>query len=193
MQVRRASGGDPSATSWLVERLSPLLVAQAAWRLGPKLRRHYDPEDLVADAWLRLLPRLSELVPKEGRATPVILKFLATSVVNRVTFLVKKHLRREELMDELLAVGSLSEDPTGVVSQAVRNEERRIISTAILGLPEIDQQILILRGIEQRDAATVAELLGLQTSAASMRYQRALERLRQELPGSCVEELSLEG
>ena len=51
MHVRRAVGGDLTSLDWVVSRLAPLLVAQAQWRLGTALRRYYDPEDLVSDAW----------------------------------------------------------------------------------------------------------------------------------------------
>ena len=67
LQVRRAMAGDRSSTDWIVQRLSPLLLAQAEYRLGPALRTEIDPADLVAEAWLVALPKLAELTAREGR------------------------------------------------------------------------------------------------------------------------------
>ena len=50
----------------------------------------------------------------------------------------------------------------------------------------------MLRGIEQQSNTTVALLLDLTPAGVSMRYARALERLRARLPGSVFDELSEE-
>ena len=71
----------------------PLLVAQANYRLGRILRDRYDAEDIVHDAWIVALSRLAELRPRDGRYTPVLLKFLSSTIVHRVGNLLKKHVR----------------------------------------------------------------------------------------------------
>lgn len=53
-----------------------------------------------------------------------------------------------------------------------------------------DREILVLRGIEQYRNQTVAKQLGLSPQAVAMRFSRALDRLRERLPGSVFEELS---
>lgn len=198
MHVRRAVAGESGSVSWLVERLSPLLAAQASWRLGPLLRPLYDPEDLVSDAWLRLLPELGGLPPRDGRFTPVVLRFLSTAILNRVNNLVKKHLRSGSpaapaagLPDDAEAgpLAAIPADVTGAVSAAVRQERHRTVAEAIDALGPQDREIVILRGVEQRANATVAELLGIAPEAAAMRYHRALKRLRDRLPGSAFDEL----
>ena len=67
LHVRRAADGDSESLGWVVARLSPLLLAQADYRLGPVLRSLYDPEDLVNDTWIVALPRLPELPARDGR------------------------------------------------------------------------------------------------------------------------------
>src|SRR6185436_6829695 len=64
---------------------------------------------------------------------------------------------------------------TGVVSHVARDERRGLILAAIERLDEIDREIVVLRGIEQRGNAEVADLLGLTPTAAAMRYRRALD------------------
>lgn len=197
MHVRRAVGGDLTSLDWVVSRLAPLLVAQAQWRLGTALRRYYDPEDLVSDAWAVTLPRLSTLPMRDGRISPVLLRFLSTALVNRVNNLAKKHLRRGRANIDPLSVGdsrsdflaAIPADASGVVTAAVKREVRSQVITCIDELEAVDREILMLRGIEQRSPQTVAQLLGLTTDAVGMRFHRALKRLRERLPGSVFDDL----
>lgn len=190
--VRRAQQGDHLSLEWVVKQFSPLLLAQAAWRLGPELRALYEPEDLVNEVWAVALPRLSELPPRDGRTTPVLLRFLATTLLYRVNNLVKKHVtsatvRRRDPADP---TGSqLPAETTTIISRAVREEMRSHVGAAILELDPRDREVLVLRGIEQNSNETVALILGISPNAASMRYQRALQRLRSRLPASLLDDL----
>ena len=190
LAVRRAIRGDMGSLSWLVTRLSPLLRLQANYRLKDGLRTLCDPEDLVQDAWLTALPRLRELEPVEGRYTPALLRFLGTIVLYKVSNLARRHARsplvaRSEEDRALLA----DSEQTGVVSAAVRQELRGAVSEALQDLDEMDREILVLRGIEQHRNQFVAQLLGLTPQGVSMRFARALERLRKRLPSSIFDEL----
>ena len=51
VHVRRAISGDSQSLAWIVARLTPLLIAQAHYRLGTKLRTRYEPEDIVQDSF----------------------------------------------------------------------------------------------------------------------------------------------
>ncbi len=196
LHVRRAIDGDLEATGWLVERLSPWLLAQAGWRLGPALRRLYDPEDLVADAWAVALPRLPELPARDGRHAPVLLRFLATAITHRVNNLVKKHLRTAHAGDApapaesaTAALARLPAPIAGIVTAAVRHEARDRVHAALEDLEAVDREIILLRAIEQCENRTVAPLLGITPEAAAMRYMRALRRLKERLPGTILEEI----
>jgi RNA polymerase sigma-70 factor (ECF subfamily) len=48
-------------------------------------------------------------------------------------------------------------------------------------LEELDREVLALRHFEQLSNAEIALVLGIQESAASKRYIRALERLKDQL------------
>jgi RNA polymerase sigma-70 factor (ECF subfamily) len=190
--VRRAVEGSQDSVAWLVERFSPLLLAQALHRLGPHLRRLYDPEDLVQEVWAVSLPRLAGLGPRDGRFTPVVLKFLSTTLLYRVQNLLQKHLRggAQDGAHEVSATFSELPAATGrLISGAVRSEQQETLRAAIDRLPEVDRQILVLRGIEQNPVQEVAALLKLKPNTVTVKYRRALERLREKLPGSVFEEL----
>lgn len=197
IQVRKAGAGDAAGREWIIERFTPVLVAQARHRLRPSLRARVDPEDVVADTWAVALPRLSDLEPRKGRLTPVLLKFLATTMLNRLNDLGRKELGRARAhpgggggaAPPPEPQSRLPDETAGVVTRAARNETRERLCAALDGLEEKDREVIVLKAIEQNATATVATLLGLTPSAVCMRYARALARLRALLPGSVFDEL----
>lgn len=196
--VRRAVDGDGDSLAWLVSRLSPLLLAQASYRLGPVLRELYDPEDLVQDAWMVALPWLTTMPARDGRHTPVLLKFLGTTMVNRIQNLTRKHIVGKPARRSGRYTGSLPErDPldqlsaqqSGAITQAIRRERRNTVTTCLDTLAAKDREVIVLRGIEQLSVRTVGVMLEISPEAVAMRYHRALKALRAQLPGSVFDEM----
>lgn len=192
--VRHAIDGAADSVAWLIRRLSPLLIAQAEYRIGNALRSQCDPEDLVHDAWLAALPRLGALRARNGRYTPVLLRFLGTAVLNRVHNLLKRQRHRSALQIDATAASQdgAALDPASqhseAVTRAIRNETRAHVRELLDGLGEPDREIVLLRGIEQQPMAAVAAIVGLHRDATAKRYQRALARLRDAMPGSVFDE-----
>jgi RNA polymerase sigma-70 factor (ECF subfamily) len=56
-----------------------------------------------------------------------------------------------------------------------------LVRRAIAALPEADREVILLRNYEGLSNADAAAVLGLDVSAASKRYARALLKLRQLL------------
>lgn len=192
LHARGAVAGDGASTTWLVERLSPLLLAQARYRLGHSLRAHCDPADLVQDVWVRALPHLAALQPQGGRLTPVLLRYLGVTLLHRVRDLMEKHVLGKPAAvpaDATSRGAELADDHTGVVRFVLRQERVQAVHEVLAALEPRDREVLVLRGIEQRGNAEVAALLGIGADAASMRYTRALERLRAVLPADLIDEL----
>jgi RNA polymerase sigma factor (sigma-70 family) len=195
--VQRAETGDRVSLEWVVRRFSPVLLAQARFRLGARLRTLTDPEDLVSEVWAITLRRLAELGARDGRKTPVLLRFLTTTLLNRVNDLVKTEIKGPRgrhraargasgASDDLDAIAAESKC---IISSILSRERDDALSAAIAGLDPLDQSVVFLRGIEQNSGATVARLLETTEKAVSMRYRRALERLRLLLPDSIFSEL----
>lgn len=197
LHLHRAIEGDMHSLGWVVARVTPLLLAQASHRLGPVLRTHYDPEDIVNDAWLVALPRLAELPARGGRHTPVLLRFLSSTVNHRIHNLVRKHIEGEPVVQAPRAATSAdgaveahAADVSGAVTQAMRRELVEQITACIDELEPEDREVIMLRGIEQVSNRTTAMLLGQRPEAVSMRYSRALRKMRARLPGSVFDELA---
>jgi len=198
LHLRRARDGADESLAWLVARFSPLLRAQAAYRLPGSLSRLIDPDDLVDEVWLVALPRLGDLRERDGHGAPVLLKFLSATLLNKVNNLITKHLRGPRGGRVSNPEGQAASEPldrypaqlTSALTLAQRDERRDALRRALDELPPQDREILVLRGIEQVSNREVGRQLGLEPSAVTMRYRRALERLRDQLPGSLLDELA---
>ena len=195
--IQRAREGDRDSLTWIVRRFSPLLLAQARFRMGKSLMSRYDPEDIVAEVWAVALNRLATIKSHSEYQTPTLLRFLGTTLVFEVNNLARKHIRKEAVklesdVSDSVGTGLLSRMPaetSGVLTSAVREERKGILLACIEALDPVDREVVILRGVEQHDNQKVAELLDMKPNTVSRRYQRALEKLRAKLPGSVFDEL----
>lgn len=188
MYVRGAIEGDPQSLDWIIERLSPLLLVQAEYRLGPALRTQVDPQDLVNEAWVIALPRMGELSARDGRITPVLLKFLTTTMIRRIGKLLARRVRPVQLPDLEDSCRQTAES-TGVPTRIGRNELQSTVWSCLQDLRPNDREIIILRGVEQHRAKAVADMLNVTPEAVDQRYSRALKRLRGQLPESVFDDL----
>jgi len=196
MHVRKAVQGDRDSLSWLLSRFTPILMAQASFRIGKDLRAVCDAEDLVNDVWVVALGKLADLPSREGRFTPVFMKFLSTTLLNRLQTLLKKHIfgkparleagEADAPSRELLDV--LPAETRGVVTRVLAREEEESVTAEIMNLDPADRDIIVLRGIEQNPTRAVASILGIEEATARVRYHRALQKLRDRLPASIFEE-----
>jgi RNA polymerase sigma factor (sigma-70 family) len=195
IHVRQAASGNADSLNWLVSRFTPALLAQAAHRMGPRLRHLYDPDDVVSDVWAVALPRLAGLPAREGRFTPVFMKFLSTTLLNRVNNLVQKHIQARREGRDVAADGSddplagLPAEMTGVVTRVVRGENHAVVMSVLESLAEDERAIVVMRAVEQRSAKEVADELGILPNTVTVKYRRALEKLREKLPDSVFGEL----
>jgi RNA polymerase sigma-70 factor (ECF subfamily) len=79
-----------------------------------------------------------------------------------------------------LAGQLLDQEPTPA-SAAVRRELQARMQDAIAALEDDDREVILMRHAEQLSNQEVATALGLSEAAASMRYLRAVRRLRATL------------
>lgn len=192
IHLERARAGDHGSLEEVIRRLTPLLLAQARYRLKAIARRVMDPEDLVAEAWLKTLPRLNELSPRDGRLTPVVLSYLSTTIRHRAKDVIQAQLLRSTptAAGPLEELEALPADTCNVVTRVIRAERDASVQQAIAEMKPEDREILVLRGFEQAPIREVALITGLSEDAVKQRYRRALQRLRDQLPGSIFEELA---
>jgi RNA polymerase sigma-70 factor (ECF subfamily) len=81
---------------------------------------------------------------------------------------------------------------TSPTQAAIRAELQIRLQEALNSMDPLDREVLALRHFEQLSRAETAQVLGIQESAASKRYVRALKRLKEilsSLPGGLGEVL----
>jgi RNA polymerase sigma-70 factor (ECF subfamily) len=193
--VRQAVRGDRESLSWVVTRFSPLLRAQASWRLGPRMRALVDADDVVAEAWLVALRRLGDLVHEDGRSTPRLIAFLGTTIlriVNRKIDEAVRHARRlapPPSDSERPDVGAdLAATVTGAVTHAARSELAATLDAELAALADRDREVILLRLVEGLSNEEAAAELGEAPNTVSHRYRRALAKLREAFPESFLDD-----
>lgn len=177
------------------------LRRMVAFRLDERVARRIDPSDVLQEAFLNARQRLHHL-----NADPQVsvLVWLRQVTEQTIVDLHRRHLgaqrravRREVILQRgvgqstslSLAAQLLGEASTP--SQAALREERRtLLEQALDQMDPIDREVLALRHFEELSNSEVADLLGLQPTAASNRYVRALKHLKEiiaTLPGLAPE------
>ena len=121
------------------------------------------------------------------------MKYLSTTLVYRINNLVEKHIKGkpknigESASSDTEAGGpldNLSAGATGVFTVTMRRDTRDEILSALNGLEERDRELILLRGVEGQSYKEIAVLLGGDAKQLAVTYQRAINKLREILPGS---------
>lgn len=162
-----------------------------AFRLHPQLQGRVDPEDVLQDAYLAAVQRL----PHFGAADPPVSAFvwLRTIVLQTLADTCRRHLGaqkrdafREVSIDaspsgagtSAAIVLQLAGDFTSPSQALARADAVALVRNAIDSMDELDHEVLALRHFEELSNREIAEALGIEPKAASIRYVRALRRLQ---------------
>src|SRR5262245_22646194 len=92
--VLRAQAGDAESLTWLVVYFSPLLHAQARYRLRGGLQNECDADDLVDETWAVVLPRLGDVRAEPALLGRALVGFLSTTLLHKVLNLRERRRRR---------------------------------------------------------------------------------------------------
>jgi RNA polymerase sigma-70 factor (ECF subfamily) len=195
---RRAEAGDEQALADLFEHHRDRLRQMVRLRLDRRLYGRIDPDDVLQEAFLDLARRLPEYAADP--AVPFYL-WLRALVGQRLIDLHRQHLgarMRDAGQEVSLYRGALpaasSESLanhllgrlTSPTQAAVRAEMQLRLQEALNSMDPLDREVVVLRHFEELSNAETAEVLGLQKSAASKRYLRAIVKLKailDQVPG----------
>jgi RNA polymerase sigma-70 factor (ECF subfamily) len=197
IHVRRAIANDRASIAWLVSRFTPLLLCQANQRLTPSLRSLYDADDVVSDVWMAVFGALPRLVPSDGSMSLGLLRYASTVLIHRIRDLLEKHVINKPKVTRLASPDSsvgvtspaIPSDAREVVNHVISEERSGLVWALLSELEPKDREVLVLRGIEGRSHKEVGALLSISPENATVRYHRALQRLRSRLPASVFEDL----
>jgi RNA polymerase sigma-70 factor (ECF subfamily) len=188
----RLRRGDRQAMADLFARYQARLRRMIALRLDPRLNGRLSPSDVLQEAYIDALRRLSHYLDKPGQS---FYGWLRLVIGQRLVDVHREHLgagKRDAGREVPLHGGAppasapclaaqLAGQLTSPSGAAARNEELARLQAALERLEPLDREVLALRHFEELSNAETAEVLGIEKAAASKRYVRALARLKAAL------------
>jgi RNA polymerase sigma-70 factor (ECF subfamily) len=194
--LERVRQGAPDAVDRLLAEHRAPLRRMVELRLDPALAARLDASDVVQDVLLEASRRLRDYLRNPSMPFHLWLRHLARDQVidahRRHRKARKRSLDRERPLhrparndrSSAQLAAQLFDHELTPASHAIREELQRRLEAALGDLDEDDRDVLIMRHVEQLTNQEVAAELGLSEPAASMRYLRAVRRLRARLePG----------
>jgi RNA polymerase sigma-70 factor, ECF subfamily len=185
-----ARHGKSGAVDELLVRFREPLRKVIDLRLDPVLARRVDASDIVQDVLIEANQRLTEYLKKPDMPFHLWLRHLAQ---DRIIDTHRRHRlaqRRSVDKEQPIARPAWAEESSASLvahlidhertpaTEAIQAELARRLTAAVHELGDDDREVILLRHHEQLSNQEVAHLLGLTEAAASMRYLRALRRLR---------------
>ncbi len=189
----QAKQGDKAAVDQLLARHREPIRRLIDLRLDPAIVQRVDASDVVQDVLLEASRRLQDYLKSPAMPFHLWLRHIAKDHIidahRRHHHAQKRGVNREQplarpgWMDQssLELAGQLIDPERTPASAAIQEELQRRLHGALAQMDENDRDILLMRHFEQLPNQEVATLLGLTEAAASMRYLRALRRLRELL------------
>lgn len=195
--LERLRGGDESSLAELFLRHRARLWRLVEFRLDPRLRGRVDADDVLQEAYLNAAQRVPHFLEKPSMSFFIWIRLIVDQTLADVH---RRHLGAQ-LRDAGREIRIGGVHPHGTSTSlafqivgnltspsqaAIREETYRLLEEAIESMDSMDREVLALRHFEELTNGEVAEVLGIQEKAASIRYIRALRRLKgilSRLPG----------
>jgi RNA polymerase sigma-70 factor (ECF subfamily) len=186
----QARDGDRAAVERLLETHRAALRRMVDLRMDPALAGRLDASDIVQDVMLEASRRLADYLAKPVMPFHLWLRHLAKDHIidahRRHRKAQRRSLDREQPIVPAawadrssieLAAQFLDRQATPA-SAALRHELARRLAQAVATLDDDDRDIILMRHYEQLSNQEVSAMLGLTEAAASMRYLRAVRKLK---------------
>lgn len=188
-------GGNADAVNQLLERHRNAIRQMIDLRMDQVIKRRIDASDIVQDVMIEANRRLADFL--ENPVMPFHL-WLRQMAKDRLIDAHRRHRgagRRSMDREQPLVAAAGNESSVDLLAQirdseltpaaaATWHELQARFQQACEQLDELDQEIVLLRHFEHLSNSEAAEALQLSPQAASMRYLRAMRRLREFMGGN---------
>ncbi len=191
----RLEGGDERALTELFARHRERLRRMIRLRLDRRLQGRIDSSDVLQEAYLEVARRAGEYIAQPAMPPFLWLRFLTSQTL----LALHRHHLKVQMRDAGQEVSlrrratpqansaCLAEMLLGRLTSptraARRAEMQRKLQEILNAMEPLDREVLALRHFEELSNGEAAQVLGLSKTAASNRYIRALERLKEKLEG----------
>jgi RNA polymerase sigma-70 factor (ECF subfamily) len=190
-----ARGGDEAAIDRLLARHRVSVRRMVQLRMDPVLGRRVDASDIAQDVLVEAHRRLKQYLKNPVLPFHLWLRQMAKDRLidahRRHRIAARRSIDREQPLDVCLPrdqstrslTMQLCDDQLTPAAAATWHELKARFEQACRELESVDQEIVVMRHFEQLSNAEAAQALGLSPQATSMRYLRAMRRLRELLAG----------
>ncbi len=191
----QARGGDALAVNQLMDRHREALRQLIRMRLDQRIQRRIDVSDVVQDVLVEANRRLMDYLANPIMSFRLWLRQIAQDRIidahRRHRVSARRSVDREQMLgaangsdqSSVQLAALLGDQDLTPAAAAIQNEMVKRIEDAIVQLDEHDSEIIVLRHYEHLSNQEIALALNLSEPAASMRYLRAIRRLKATLQG----------
>lgn len=188
--LNQAKGGDESAVNALMDQHRNSLRQLIRMRLDQKIQRRIDVSDVVQDVLVEANRRLQRYLNDPIMPFHLWLRQIAKDRIidahRRHRVSAKRSVDREQQLasprgydqSSVHLASLLGDEQLTPAAAAVQQELAQRVEEAIAQLEERDCEIIVMRHYEHLSNQEIGEVLNLTEPAASMRYLRAIRRLK---------------
>ncbi len=189
--IRRLAAEREQALGQLFQSIRPRLRQIARFRLDYRLGGRVSESDVLQETFVRAAKRIDHFLASDDLPFFVWLRLELNQKLHEIHRYHFEHQKRdprkETGFDRPNVDGNTSmaiaaqlvarmTTPSRMVEKA---EQIAMLQRTLDELPELDREIIALRHFEELSNAETALVLGIEPSAASKRYLRALKRLKE--------------
>jgi len=186
--LKRVAEGDAAALEQLFAGVRPFMRRVIEARMDRRLRSRIDPSDVIQEAFVEATRRIRDYLDRRPMPFHLWVRQMAFENLIRLhRFHVvagRRAVGREFPLadDSSIALGrQVLAKGSGPLSGLLDRELGVRVREALSRLVEADREVLLMRSFEGLSNQEVALVLGLDPSAASQRFGRAVLRLRKLL------------
>lgn len=190
--LARRKDGDQTAWNALLQRHRSAVQRLVNMRLDNRIRQRVGVSDVVQDVMIEANRRIDRYLQDPGIDFHLWLRQIAKDRIidahRRHRATAKRSVDREQRLvqggvnQSTINLGNqLRDNDLTPAAQATRREMANRMEDALMKLNDLDRDIIIMRHYEQLSNDEVSKTLNLKSAAASMRYLRALRKLRNQL------------
>lgn len=193
--LNNVRGGKAVAVEELMDRHRNSLRRMIQLRLDQRLMQRMDVSDVIQDVLIEANRRLTDYLNNPVIPFHLWIRQIAKDRIidahRRHRVSAKRSVDREQPQpgkgpfdqSTIELANQFRDQALTPAAAATQRELAQQIESAVQMLRENDREIILMRHYEQLDNQEIAQSLGLTEPAASMRYLRALKRLREIIEG----------
>lgn len=188
--VNRVVDGDLDALAELFDHYHSRLWRTVQFRMDARLRGRVDADDVLQEAWLDAVKRVDSFLKDASRSIFVWFRMIVSQTLvdihRRHISTQKRSAASEFSIDRGWSAASTSMSLsfhllghlTSPSQAVVRRELTEQLEQALQGMTNVDREVLALRHFEELTNRETAQIIGISEQAASVRYMKALGRLK---------------